>query len=127
MNPPAPDRPGPSSGPTSDPSSGPSAASSPAAPADVQLTVLPLGTAIPLRPGQSLLQAALAARLRLPASCRNGTCRTCVCRLAAGQVRYLIDWPGLLAEEKAEGWILPCVATADQDLVIHVPGAQPLF
>lgn len=93
----------------------------------VQLTVHPLGAALPLRPGQSLLQAALAARIRLPASCRNGTCRTCMCRLAAGHVRYLIDWPGLLAEEKAEGWILPCVATADADVTIDAPGAQPLY
>ena len=87
----------------------------------------PLGATIPLKPGQSLLQAALAAQVRLPASCRNGTCRTCMGRLVEGQVRYLIDWPGLLAEEKAEGWILPCVATADADLVVEVRGAQALY
>jgi len=93
----------------------------------MQLTLLPLGHTLALQPGQSLLQAALAAGIRLPASCRNGTCRTCMCRLASGQVRYLIDWPGLLAEEKAEGWILPCVATADADLAIEAPCARPLF
>lgn len=96
-------------------------------PVTVQLTVHPIGAVLPVQAGQSLLQAALAARIRLPASCRNGTCRTCMCRLAAGRVRYLIDWPGLLAEEKAEGWILPCVATADADVTIDAPGAQPLY
>ena len=97
----------------------------PRLPPSPMLTVQPLGATIPLQPGQTLLQAALAAGIRLPASCRNGTCRTCMCRLAAGRVRYLIDWPGLLAEEKAEGWILPCVATADADLAIEAPGAAP--
>jgi ferredoxin len=32
--------------------------------------------------------------------------------------RHTIEWPGLSAEEKAEGWILPCVAVAESALVI---------
>lgn len=39
-------------------------------------------------------------------------------RLLSGRVSYRIEWPGLLAEEKAEGWILPCVAHPETDLVI---------
>ncbi len=39
-------------------------------------------------------------------------------RLEQGRVRYQIEWPGLLAEEKAEGWILPCVACPESDLVL---------
>jgi ferredoxin len=53
-----------------------------------------------------------------PSSCRNGTCRTCICQLARGQVRYEIEWPGLSAEEKAEGYALPCVAFPCSDLTI---------
>jgi ferredoxin len=68
-----------------------------------------------------LLQAAEQAGLQLPSSCRNGTCRTCMCRVVAGRVRYRIQWPGLLAEEKAEGWILPCIAHAESDLVLSPP------
>ena len=45
--------------------------------------------------------------------------------LVSGEIRYQIDWPGLLAEEKAEGWILPCVAEASGDVVIHAPAALP--
>ena len=48
-------------------------------------------------------------------------------RLDSGQIRYTIDWPGLLAEEKQDGWILPCVALADSDVVITSPGASPLM
>ncbi|MES2537260.1 MAG: 2Fe-2S iron-sulfur cluster-binding protein [Pseudomonadota bacterium] len=68
----------------------------------------------------TLLEAARLAELDLPSSCRNGTCRTCMCRLLAGQVRYKIDWPGLSADEKAEGFILPCVAYPVSDVVIEV-------
>ena len=61
-------------------------------------------------PGQTLLQAMLAQGVEWPRSCRNGTCRTCLGRLGAGQVRHTVEWPGLSAEEKAEGCVLPCVA-----------------
>ena len=60
--------------------------------------------------GESLLESAERAGIELLSSCRNGTCRTCMCRLVEGQVRYRIEWPGLSREEKAEGWVLPCVA-----------------
>ena len=66
-----------------------------------------------------LLQSALAAGIYLESSCRNGTCRSCICRLASGQVLYHIAWPGLSAEEKAEGYILPCVAYPASDLVLQ--------
>lgn len=76
--------------------------------------------------GVPLLAAAEQARIALPASCRNGTCRTCMCGVIEGQVRYRIEWPGLSAEEKQEGYILPCVAHPLSDLVLHAPGARLL-
>jgi len=74
----------------------------------------------------SLLKAAFAAQLSMPSSCRNGTCRTCLCRLQSGVVSYQIEWPGLTREEKQEGFILPCVAVAQSDLVIDIPDAVSL-
>lgn len=74
------------------------------------LRIEPLGRELPLADGQTLLQAAAAAGLALRASCRVGSCRECMALLTEGRVRYRIDWPGLLAEEKAEGWVLPCAA-----------------
>jgi len=44
-----------------------------------------------------------------------------MCHMSAGRVRYTIEWPGLSKEEKVEGFILPCVAVAESDLVIEVP------
>lgn len=57
----------------------------------------------------------------IDSSCRNGTCRTCLCQLVSGQVTYRIEWPGLSLDEKREGFILPCVAHAASDVVLALP------
>jgi ferredoxin len=59
--------------------------------------------------------------LAMDSSCRNGTCRTCICQLLEGRVAYRIDWPGLSQEEKREGCILPCVAYPVSDVVMVLP------
>ncbi len=68
---------------------------------------------------QTVLLSALAAGHELLSSCRNGVCRTCICRLQSGRVTYRMEWPGLSPEEKAEGWFLPCVAYPATDLLIR--------
>jgi len=74
-----------------------------------------------------VLIAAEQAGLYMESSCRNGTCRSCLCQLRSGRVSYRMAWPGLSAEEKAENFILPCVAYAQSDLVIKANGAdEPL-
>ncbi|GAB2860913.1 hypothetical protein GCM10027277_31940 [Pseudoduganella ginsengisoli] len=74
----------------------------------------------------ALLKAAEQGGIRLPSSCRNGTCRTCLCKLESGAIRYLIEWPGVSREEKQEGLILPCVAVAETDVVLNVPAARQI-
>jgi ferredoxin len=90
-----------------------------------QLRVQPADWVVDASADQTLLQALHAAGAKLPNSCRNGTCRTCLCRMTAGRVGYRIAWPGLLPEEKVEGWILPCVAYPESDVVIDAPAAAP--
>ena len=81
------------------------------------VTLLPLGCSFPA--GAATVLAALeAAGFTLPNSCRNGTCRTCLCRLESGSVRYLVEWPGLSIEEKSEHYLLPCVAVPTTDVVV---------
>lgn len=87
------------------------------------VTLIPQQLAFEAAPGVTLLVAAEGAGLRLPSSCRNGTCRTCICRMASGQVSYRIEWPGLSRDEKQEGYILPCVALAESDLVLEARAA----
>jgi len=91
-----------------------------------RIDIQPAGLHFEQRPSQSLLQSALAQSICLPNSCRNGSCRTCMCMLVSGTVSYQIEWPGLTREEKKEGWILPCVAEAQSDLVLDVPDAVDL-
>ena len=75
---------------------------------------------------QTLLASGRRAGLELPSACRAGTCRRCLIRLTGGSVRYTVDWPGLSAEERAEGWVLPCVACPASDLVVSFrPAACP--
>jgi len=89
------------------------------APAAVFTARLEPGGAVFAAPASlPLLLAAEQAGLMLPSSCRNGTCRACLCHLLSGQVRYRIDWPGLSPDEKREGCILPCVAHATSDVVL---------
>lgn len=86
------------------------------------LRIEPGGVQLPVPAGRSLLEAARDAGLRPPSLCRNGSCRECMAQLLAGQVRYRIEWPGLAPEEKAAGWVLPCVALPVGDVVLRWPG-----
>jgi len=90
------------------------------------ITLVPLGSTFQVESitGATVLTAAEAAGIDLPNSCRNGTCRTCLCRLASGTVRYLVAWPGLSIEEKREDYLLPCVAVPTSDLVVNAPLAK---
>jgi ferredoxin len=72
----------------------------------------------------TLLEAAEMSRIELPSSCRNGTCRTCLCRMVSGEVIYTIEWPGLSADEKAEGYVLPCVARPASNVVLEQTQAR---
>jgi ferredoxin len=78
------------------------------------------------RADRTVLAAAEAAGVEWASSCRNGTCRTCLRRLDAGEVTYRLDWPGVLPDEREAGWFLPCVAYARSDLVLADGGDQSL-
>ena len=87
------------------------------------VVIEPQGLRFEARNGISLVASAREAGIVLPTSCRNGTCRACLCHVLSGRARHLIDWPGLSAEEKREGCILPCVATPESALHIEAPKA----
>ncbi len=84
-----------------------------------RVTLRPGGESFDCAADQPLMLAGLAAGIALPWSCRNGTCRTCIARLVEGRVEHRIEWPGLSVEEKAEGFILPCVAEPRSDLTLQ--------
>jgi ferredoxin len=39
-------------------------------------------------------------------------------------VHYRIEWPGLSADEKRDGYILPCVAYPDADIALENRAAR---
>ena len=88
------------------------------------VTMVAQGWAFPASAPQTLLLSAAQAGIALPSSCRNGTCRTCISKLVSGTVHYRIEWPGLSAEEKRDGYILPCVAYPQSDLVLENRAAR---
>ncbi len=79
------------------------------------------GHRITAREDETLLAAALRAGLDVPSSCRAGTCRACMALLERGEIHYIVDWPGLIPEERAQGWTLPCVAQARSDAALAFP------
>lgn len=100
-------------------------ANAPPSPVVVHAVLLqPSGWTFDARADEVLLRAAARAGIRMPSSCRNGTCRACMCYLDEGRVGYIVERPGLSTDEKEEGWILPCVARAVSDLRIDAPGVE---
>jgi CDP-4-dehydro-6-deoxyglucose reductase, E3 len=70
--------------------------------------------------GRTLLDAALAAGLNLPHSCKGGNCGACRARLITGEITYPNGPPlGLTPGEVADGLILLCQAHGRSDLTLE--------
>jgi len=80
----------------------------------------PHARALRVAAAQPVLEAALAAGLNLPHSCKSGHCGSCRARLVSGEIRYPNGRPlGLTAEEESTGQVLLCQARALTDLVVQ--------
>jgi ferredoxin len=86
----------------------------------LQANMRPENLKFPADAAQTILQSCERAQIYPLSSCRNGTCRTCISTLISGEIRYNIDWPGLSAEEKQAGLMLPCCAHPLSDLVMKL-------
>jgi CDP-4-dehydro-6-deoxyglucose reductase len=80
----------------------------------------PHGRTLRVAAGQPVLEAALAAGLNLPHSCKSGHCGSCRARLKAGEIRYPDGRPlGITAQEEHGGYVLLCQARAQSDVVVE--------
>ena len=87
---------------------------------EFKVRIEPHGRTVPVAPGQALLEAALAAGLNLPHSCKSGHCGSCRARLLAGTVSYPAGRPlGITREEQESGYILLCQARAQEDVAVE--------
>ena len=89
------------------------AASSTGAPS---LTLQQTGVTVQVPRDQSLLEVAEMAGASIPSSCRAGVCMTCRTRLLEGEVSC--DSDSLDEEDRASGYILPCVSWAKGDCAL---------
>lgn len=81
---------------------------------------LPSGKTFTAEAGATLVDAAAAAGVNLPYSCKTGRCSTCKCRLLSGESQPLHAEAGLTDDEKAAGWILGCVRVPTSDVQLDV-------
>ena len=80
----------------------------------------PHGKTLRVRADQPVLEAALAAGLNLPHSCRSGHCASCRARLVSGEIHYPNGrTAGLTAQEAQAGFILLCQARPRSDLRVE--------
>ncbi|MEH7830300.1 1,2-phenylacetyl-CoA epoxidase subunit PaaE [Gemmobacter denitrificans] len=69
------------------------------------------------RQGQTILEAALAARLDAPYSCKAGVCSTCRCKVLEGEVEMAVNH-ALEDYEVRAGYVLSCQAQPLSDRVV---------
>ena len=86
-----------------------------------RVQVLDTSEAFEVEAGESVLEGALRAKVKLPHECTLGGCGTCRVKLSEGTVAYEQFPMALSAEEAAQGYALACQARPQSDLVISVP------
>ena len=91
------------------------------------VTVQPSGRSFSVDRDEPILSAAIRQGVGLPYGCRDGACGSCKSRMLEGRVIHGVHQSkALSAEEEAAGWILPCQAAPQTDVVVEartVPGA----
>lgn len=75
------------------------------------------GRSVPVSASQTLLEAAEAADVFIPSSCRAGVCGTCRTRLIQGDVDCQAD--ALDPRDREKGYVMPCVAFARGDCALE--------
>jgi len=78
------------------------------------------GQTFEINSGEKILDAAQRNGININYSCRNGRCSSCKCRIIEGNTQSLTAETGLQTKELEEGWILSCVRSALNDLVLDV-------
>jgi ferredoxin-NADP reductase len=84
---------------------------------DFQVTFAATGRTSRACGSQTLLETAEAEGIEIVSSCRSGVCQSCRTRLAQGEVdcqSAVLD-----ADDRAAGFILPCVSWAQSDCVLE--------
>ena len=85
-----------------------------------QVTIAPSQHQVTVTAEQTVLDAALAAGILLPYSCRSGACSTCKAKIVSGTIQPVPSAEVVLTpEEREAGYTLLCQARATSDLVVE--------
>lgn len=79
----------------------------------------------PVSPGETVLDALLAAGVEISFGCRAGACQSCLLRASAGNVPAEAQ-RGLKETLKADGWFLPCRCQPDEELILDLDAESNL-
>ena len=85
---------------------------------DHQMICARAGKAVPIRAGQSLLEAAEDGGVPIDSLCRAGVCGTCRIQVSAGEVDC--ESTTLDEEDQSQGFVLACVSTAKSDCTVNL-------
>ncbi|MEW5880344.1 MAG: FAD-binding oxidoreductase [Pseudomonadota bacterium] len=99
------------------------------------MTVHPGRRSVPVRPGETLLDAGLRAQVPLPFECRSGGCGVCCATVLAGEVDPGVYQKSALPDEaRSRGQVLLCCAVPLSDVEIELEegaalreGALPMY
>src|SRR5438445_10908946 len=93
----------------------------------MQITLEGHDQPVPVRAGDTMLEALLRAGVAFPFSCQAGNCGTCKCELVSGDILELEHSEHALAPEpRAKGIILACRTQVRDDAVIRRIDAEDL-
>jgi CDP-4-dehydro-6-deoxyglucose reductase, E3 len=85
-----------------------------------EVRITPHGKILRVQPEQTVLDAALAAGLNLPHSCKSGHCASCRARLLAGEIHYPNGKPlGLSDADARDAQVLLCQAQPRSALTVE--------
>jgi len=76
------------------------------------------GKTMPVRAGETVIDALRGCGIDWPTSCEQGVCGTCLTKVLQGEAQHHDNY--LTDEERAEGCFLPCVSRARGLLVLDI-------
>ncbi len=82
------------------------------------------GAVLNAQPGETLLETLERSGYRPDFSCRAGACATCRLRVLSGRVCASGENNALTPDERAQGYVLSCVAEPEGDLTLATAGRR---
>ncbi len=94
-----------------------------------KVVISPINMEFSVEEDNNILNAALAANINLPHSCKNGECSSCLCKISNGDVELMQPYSktSLTAEMIANGYTLACRAMPKTDVTLDMPGFSNNF